>query len=164
MCKEAFLEAMSKASNTVNVITTDGLVGRSGVTVSAMCSVSADRPTVLVCVHHLSPAAYAIRENGVFCVNVLKDDQSHISDTFAGRIKRDDGDKFGCADWARLETGSPVLGGALAAFDCRLVQATRWDTHWMFLGEVVGVDSEDEPAMPLLHVQRSYATPQLSAA
>ncbi len=164
MCKEAFLEAMSKASNTVNVVTTDGLVGSSGVTVSAMCSVSADRPTVLVCVHHLSPAAYAIRENGVFCVNVLKDDQSHISDTFAGRLKREDGDKFGCAAWNKLETGSPVLGDGLAAFDCKLVQATRWDTHWMFLGEVVAVATEDDTAMPLIHVQRSYATPQLAVA
>jgi len=164
MCKEAFREAMSRASNTVNVVATDGLVGRSGVTVSAMCSVSADRPTVLVCIHHLSPAAYAIRENGVFCVNVLKQGQSDISDTFAGRIRREDGDKFGCAEWGRLQTGSPVLDGALAAFDCRLVQATRWDTHWMFLGEVEAVASSDESDLPLLHVQRSYATPQFAAA
>ena len=81
-----FLNGMSHAACTVNVVTTDGPAGRAGVTVSAMSSVSADtdKPTLLVCVHHMSPAATAIVENRVFCVNVLRDDQSHISDTFAG--------------------------------------------------------------------------------
>ena len=81
-----FLEGMSHAACTVNIVTTDGAAGRAGVTVSAMASVSADSewPTLLVCVHHLSPAAARIVENGVLCVNVLRDDQSYISDTFAG--------------------------------------------------------------------------------
>ncbi|EBA01956.1 flavin reductase-like, FMN-binding protein [Rhodobacterales bacterium HTCC2150] len=87
--RQGFLTGMSCAACTVNIVTTDGPAGRAGVTVSAMSSVSADtpKPTLLVCVHHLSPAADLILENGVFCVNVLRDDQGYISDTFAGRFK-----------------------------------------------------------------------------
>ena len=55
--REKFIGGMSHAAATVNVVTTDGLAGRGGVTVSAMSSVSADtpRPTLLVCINHQSP-------------------------------------------------------------------------------------------------------------
>jgi flavin reductase (DIM6/NTAB) family NADH-FMN oxidoreductase RutF len=84
--RRRFLIGMSHAACTVNVVTTDGAAGRHGVTVSAMVSVSADtpQPTLLVCIHHLSPVADALLKNGVFCVNVLREDQAHISDSFAG--------------------------------------------------------------------------------
>jgi len=85
--RQRFLLGMSHAACTVNVVTTDGAAGRHGVTVSAMVSVSADtpQPTLLVCIHHRSAVAAAVLANGVFCVNVLRDDQAHISDNFAGR-------------------------------------------------------------------------------
>src|SRR3954453_22938383 len=99
--RQRFLNGMGLAASTVNVVTTEGPAGRHGVTVSAMASVSADasRPTLLICVHERSPAAQAIIDNGIFCVNVLRDDQSFISDCFAGRIKTADGNKFSCTDW-----------------------------------------------------------------
>ena len=40
--REAFLQGMSRAVATVNIVTTDGAAGQAGVTVSAMSSVSAD--------------------------------------------------------------------------------------------------------------------------
>lgn len=161
---EKFLEAMSNASTSVNIVTTGGSAGRAGVTISAMCSVSADHPTVLVCVHHLSPAARMIEENGVFCVNLLTAEQSHISDTFAGRIKREDGDKFGCADWISMATGSPGLVGALVSFDCTVVQKMRWDTHHVYLGEVVDIERVGDDALPLIYACRSYGAPQFQIA
>lgn len=158
---DKFLDAMSNASTSVNIVTTDGSAGRVGVTISAMCSVSADHPTVLVCVHHLSPAAKMIEENGVFCVNLLAAEQSHISDTFAGRIKRDDGNKFGCAEWISMATGSPGLVGAVASFDCTVVQKMTWDTHHVFLGEVVDIERVGDDVLPLIYACRSYGSPSL---
>lgn len=161
---ELFLEAMSKASTSVNIITTDGRTGRVGVTVSAMCSVSADRPTVMVCVHHMSPAAPLIQENGVFCVNMLTDEQSYISDTFAGRLKTEDGNKFSCAEWHPMATGCPGLVGSLVSFDCTLVQQMRWDTHHMFLGEVVDIEHAGDEALPLLYACRAYGSPNFETS
>ena len=40
--RQRFLDGMSQAAATVNVVTTDGPAGRYGVTVSAMSSVSAE--------------------------------------------------------------------------------------------------------------------------
>jgi flavin reductase (DIM6/NTAB) family NADH-FMN oxidoreductase RutF len=158
---DKFLEAMSSASTSVNIVTTDGSAGRAGVTISAMCPVSADHPTVLVCVHHLSPAAKLIEENGVFCVNLLTTEQSNISDIFAGRLERNGGDKFSCAEWISMATGSPGLVGALASFDCTVVQKMRWDTHYVYLGEVVDIERVGDDALPLIYGYRSYGSPSL---
>ena len=49
--RESFIAAMRCAASTVTVVTTAGDAGRCGVTVSAMSSISADPPSVLICVN-----------------------------------------------------------------------------------------------------------------
>jgi flavin reductase (DIM6/NTAB) family NADH-FMN oxidoreductase RutF len=155
--KERFLDGMASAACTVNVVTTDGPAGRHGVTVSAMSSVSADTdsPTLLVCVNRLSRSAQAIIDNGVFCVNVLRDDQSFISDTFAGRRTREDGDKFGCTTWATQSTGAPRVVDPLVAFDCRLVSHLEVGTHYVMFGAVEDLFM-GQAGSPLIYANRSY--------
>ena len=155
--RSKFLEGMSHAACTVNIVTTDGPAGRAGVTVSAMASVSADsaRPTLLVCVHHLSPAASKIVENGILCVNVLRDDQSYISDTFAGRFKDEVGDKFDCAEWIAMPSGAPRIVDPLVAFDCRLLSSERVGTHHIFLCEVHDLHVT-RGGSPLIYANRAY--------
>jgi flavin reductase (DIM6/NTAB) family NADH-FMN oxidoreductase RutF len=156
-----FIDGMSHAAACVNVVTTDGPAGRFGVTVSAMSSISADgeRPTVLVCVHHQSRSAAAIIQNGAFCVNVLRDDQSEIADCFAGRSRRDDGDTFGCARWVRESTGALRLADPLAAFDCRVVSAERVGTHHIFIGAVENVIATGA-GKALIYANRAFGTTQ----
>ncbi len=155
-----FLQGMSCAANTVNVVTTDGVAGRAGVTVSAMASVSADgdAPTMLVCVHHLAAAAQTILDNGCFCTNILRDDQSFISDTFAGRLTTKDGDKFSCADWMAMKTGAPRVKDPLTAFDCRVKSSERVGTHFVFVGEVQEIFVASG-GNPLIFANRSYGSP-----
>jgi len=161
-----FLGGMSYAAATVNIVTTNGPGGRAGVTVSAMSSVSADtaRPTLLVCVHHLAPAAAAILENGIFCVNVLRDDQSYISDTFAGRFNEQISDKFDCAQWTTQVTGAPRVIDPLVAFDCRMMSHSRIGTHYVFFGEVEDIFTA-ERGSPLIYANRAYgATSRIDPA
>ncbi len=162
LLRDRFLEAMSRAATSVSVVTTDGPAGRAGVTVSAMCSVSADRPSLLVCVHHLSPACAAIKANGNFCVNVLGAAQSPISDTFAGRLPAPGGDKFACAEWRRLATGAPALDAPLAAFDCTLMKHVEWGSHFVLIGDIV--DVETDAGTPLIYVHRGYGVAQPAPA
>jgi flavin reductase (DIM6/NTAB) family NADH-FMN oxidoreductase RutF len=112
--RERFLSAMGKVAS-VNVVTTDWPAGRSGVTVSEMSSVSADgeNPTILVCVNRQGTAAGPIVENGVFCVNILRDDQSYISDRFAGRHGVGI-DKFSGVHLAGNSTGAPWILDSLS--------------------------------------------------
>lgn len=158
--KEDFLKAMSRAANSVCVITTDGRAGRAGVTVSAMTSVSVDtpKPSLLVCVHSMSPACDAIQRNQVFCANLLASHQASVSDSFAGRTGAKGDEKFKGASWTCGETGVPRLIGALASFDCNVMQDVLVGSHRIFIGEAVAISSADGGA-PLLYFDRDYAMP-----
>lgn len=126
--RQRFLDGMSTIAAGVHVVTTDGPEGWAGVTVTAMTSVSADgeAPTLLVCLHHQSAAAPLILGNKVFCVNVLRADQAHVSDAFAGRFRQPNKDKFATGSWTTMRTGAPRLANPLAAFDCaRLAPSGR---------------------------------------
>ncbi len=153
MKQQLFLEGMSHAACTVSVITTDGPGGRAGVTVSAMTSVSADPPTLLVCVHHLSPACEKLKANGVLCVNVLSEDQSEISDTFAGRIPVTD--KFSCAEWITRTTGAPNLEKALITFDCLVRNHFQVGTHFIFIAEPLDIHIRQQ-GNALIYANRAY--------
>jgi flavin reductase len=156
-----FLEAMSCAAATVTIVTTDGPSGRAGITVSAMVPVSADgdKPTLLICVNRGSSSAAALLANGRFCVNVLRDDQSWISDAFSRRSPMADNDKFGCARWTAMASGAPRLADPLAAFDCRLVECRSVGTHDILLGSVEEVFLS-APGAPLVYANRAYASLQ----
>jgi flavin reductase len=151
-----FLDGMSRAAFCVNVVTTNGPAGRACVTVSAMSSVSADggNPTVLVCIHHQSRTAAAILENGTFCVNILREDQSEIAARLGGRIKLDDDDKFASGQWVEDGANAPRLADAVVAFDCRVVSAERVGTHHIFIGAVTSVAVGSGTA--LIYGGRSY--------
>jgi flavin reductase len=150
----AFLNGMRKAASSVCVVTTDGRGGRFGVTVSSMTSVSTEPPSVLICVKMDNLVASAIAQNKVFCVNMLREDQHDISDTFAGR-KEATIDRFSCAAWSTLETRSPALTNAASVFDCVLADTHSFGSHIVFIGRVVSVQN-DADAETLVYHNRSY--------
>jgi len=156
--RASFLEGMSRAATFVAVATTDGEAGRYGVTVSSLTSVSADgdQPSLLLCVHHLSPVGAAILKNRAFCANLLAEDQQDLSNLFAGRGgSADHADRFTGTPWDAGEIGQPCLDGATATFECRLATALLWETHHIMVGRVVSVRLSDKPSA-LLYGQRAY--------
>lgn len=159
--KEAYLFAMSRAANSVTVVTTDGPAGRQGATVSAMCSVSVDgpAPSLLVCLHSGSRTAQAVAANGAFCANLLTEAQLAISECFAGRDTAPRETKFACANWHQLRTGAPVLNGALAAFDCTVKDVQAVASHQVFIGELQDVECTGT-GQPLVYQNRTYGRTQ----
>jgi flavin reductase (DIM6/NTAB) family NADH-FMN oxidoreductase RutF len=151
---DRFREAMRRMASGVSVVTTDGPAGRFCVTVSSMCSLSLEPPSVLACVHHMSPALQAIIDNGAFCANVLRVEQALVSDSFAGRLLELKDDKFACAEWEKLATGSPVLRDALIAFDCRLSREVEFGSHRILMGTVVDLVARE--GNPLIYADRGY--------
>jgi flavin reductase (DIM6/NTAB) family NADH-FMN oxidoreductase RutF len=152
-----FLEGMSRASTFVAVATTDGPGGRCGVTISSLTSVSADgdHPSLLACIHHLSPAATAILKNRAFCANLLQQGQQDVADCFAGRGGEDQAERFARMPWDSGPLGQPRLDGATAVFECRLATAMLWETHHIIVGRVMGVRLSQGPHA-LLYGQRAY--------
>jgi len=153
--REAFIGAMGRVVSSVTIVATDGDAGRFGVTVSAMSSVSADPPLILACINRRSPACRAIAENRVFSVNVLSTEQRGVAQTFAGRSPTGAPFDFGCAEWLVQYSGAPILEGAVAAFDCRLLIFYDAGSHRIFIGEVI--EAFAGPGEPLLYGNRGYA-------
>ena len=155
--RAAFMEGMSRAATFVAVATTDGEGGRAGVTVSSLTSVSADgeMPSLLLCIHHQSPAASAILKNRAFCANLLAEDQQDHANLFAGRSTTDRAERFDRIAWEAGGIGQPILSGATAAFECRLATALLWETHHILVGRVASVLLSDN-ASALLYGQRAY--------
>jgi flavin reductase len=135
----AFREAMARLGAAVNVITTAGPAGRAGFTATAVCSVSDQPPTLLVCLNRRSRGTPVLRENGVFCVNTLAADQEMIADLFAGRTGAAGEERFKAGEWMALSTGSPVLRSAAVSFDCRTIDVKAVATHNVFFAVVEAV-------------------------
>jgi flavin reductase len=153
--RKAFLDAMSRAATGVTVVASDGELGRRGQTVSAMCSVSADPPSLLVCLNRKSQLVAAIEAHGVFSVSVLRADQKRLADSFAGRPSpHDKAYDFDRVRWETAVTGSPLLASAIAKFDCRLLEAHTIGTHTIYIGEVVA--SSAAKGKPLVYASRGY--------
>ena len=152
--KDAYRDGMARLAAAVNVITSDGPAGLGGFTASAVCSVTDDPPTLLVCVNLSSRQNEILRGNGVLCVNTLAADQADIAALFSTRDVAID-TRYGSGQWSTLETGAPVLEGAVAAFDCRIVERLEKGTHAIILCEVQAVKTGGE-AWPLVYFGRGY--------
>lgn len=137
--KAQYREAMSRLSTAVNVITTDGIAGLAGVTASAVCSVTDDPPTLLVCINRASRAHGIFRQNGVLCVNVLCGEHEPVSALFAGSPPMAMADRFTQGQWGALVTGAPVWEEAAVSFDCVITDVSEVGTHSVLFGRVEGL-------------------------
>ena len=155
--KQDFINAMSVAATGVNLITTDGRAGRFGVTVSAMCSVSADPPMLLACINRRSPVCSAILSNQVYCVNVLSTRQRNLADSFAGRAGQTKPYDFSSGQWERSVSAVPRLTDATSTFDCVLEHAYDAGSHTIFVGRVTAATEGNDS--PLLYTDRNYGFP-----
>jgi flavin reductase (DIM6/NTAB) family NADH-FMN oxidoreductase RutF len=148
---------MRSAVTGVNLVTTDGTAGRHGLTVASMASVSADPEMLLVCIARRSPLLPAIREHGAFAVNALGAHQADLADRFAGRPFEGESYDFGAATWEPGATGSPLLIGAAARFDCLLASTVEAGSHTIVIGDVLAADRGAVPA--LAYSRREYSRP-----
>ena len=152
--RESYRESMARLAAAVNVITTDGPAGPGGFTASAVCSVTDDPPTLIVCLNMASRQNEIIRMNQVLCVNTLASSQGDIAALFSTK-ELPIAERFAAGRWSTLATGSPVLEGAIAAFDCRVVERLERGTHTVIFCEVDAVRSSPD-AEPLIYVDRGY--------
>ncbi len=150
--RDAFIAAMRQVAATVTVVTTDGPAGQAGATVSAFTSLSADPPSVLVCLKADSRIAKAVQANGVFCVNVLPEDAAEIARAFAGAFDHERKNRFEGLDVTTTEFG-PILPRA-TAFTCSLSHRHKHGSHAICIGDVTGISNAGEK--PLTYMSGTF--------
>lgn len=155
---EDFKVAMRSLAATVTLVTAGRDGNRSGLAVTAACSLSMDPPSMVVCVNQSSNTHDRIVEEGHFGVNLLSsgDDHQDLVMLFSDSSKIGE-DKFSSGEWLRIGDSAPLLADTLASIDCKVVNSVRMGTHTMFIGEVRKVLNHPEHS-PLLYANRQFAT------
>ena len=123
-----------------------------GFTANAFASVSAEPPTVLICVNRDASAHPLISQSSIFCVNILALEQRELARRFADSSAR--ATRFNGLAVRAAATGAPVIEGVLAFLDCRLVEEYTAGTHTLFLGTVVA--SGTRTGRPLGYFDAGY--------
>lgn len=122
-----------------------------GMAVGSFTSVSLDPPLVAFFPDRGSSSWPRIERAGRFCVNVLADDQEHLSRRFAARIA----DKFEGLDYRMSDSGLPVLADVVAWIECTLHAVHEAGDHFIVLGQVDSLDVARD-SHPLLFVRGKY--------
>ena len=143
--KDFFRQVMGEFTTGVTVVTTRSHEGLAGLTVNSFTSVSLDPPLVLICIDLYSTALPFIRASGNFAVNVLTSEQEALSRCFA-TISAERYEHFCHASYHTATSGSPIIDGALAFIDSRIVAEYPGGDHAIFLGQVVAMGINGQAA------------------
>lgn len=134
-----YREAMARLGAAVSVVTTTDSQGDVGITISAVCSVTDDPATLLVCINRSGHYYQRFRQSDCLCVNILAQEQEAFSRLFSGQGHVSMPERFAAGAWHRLLTGAPALEGASASLDCKISQCADVGTHTVFFCTVQAI-------------------------
>jgi flavin reductase len=154
MNPDHFKLGMRRLAAGVSLITTVNGGARHGLVATAVNSVTADPPTLLVCINKNASAHNHVAEAGLLCVNILADEHEAIAGRFSSSVDREK--RFDEGEWREIVTGAPALVNSLVSFDCEVRQVVPYQSHSIFLAEIVGVELWSETVSPLLYLDGKY--------
>ena len=135
--EELFRSAMRRLASTVTIVTSAGPEGRSGMTATAVTSLTADPPALLVCVNRSASLHASLHMHSPFCINLLNPDHADLSFAFGGRVAPEERFEFG--DWADDAGGTPYLLDAQSNLFCTVDAMLDYGTHTIFVGKITSI-------------------------
>jgi len=157
---DTFRNAMARFTNGVTAITTTENGVPFGLIATSVCSLSADPPTILVCVNRTASAHDVILRVRRFAVNLLSANQKDVAKRFASTRGAD---RFDDAHWV-TDRGAPVLNGCVVSLDCKVIATHNGYSHTIVVGEIIGSETHpDDSAHCLLWHQRNFASSAVTA-
>ncbi len=151
---EQLRAAMRAWTSGVTVVTAARGSEQHGMTVSSFTSISLDPPLIIISLQDSTRTRELVYHAQAFGVTILAGDQQSIADRFAGRGPEAENRMAGI-ETETLMTGSPLIKGGLASFDCRVKQSMVVGPNTLFIGEVVSV-SGNGAGKPLVYHDRKY--------
>nr|WP_205782311.1 flavin reductase [Methylobacterium sp. XJLW] len=116
---DEFRRCMREVPGAVAIITCGEPGERTGLTATAVCSLTDAPPTLLVCVNGTASAHPVICRTARFAVNILAEADLAVAGLFAGRTGLKGEDRFDQLTCTQAPDGSPIIEDALASFDVR---------------------------------------------
>lgn len=149
---ERFRKVLGVFPTGVVVVTAIDREGKPvGLTVNSFTSVSLEPPLVAFLPAKSSTSFPAIRDAGVFCVNVLALDQVQLCRSFAAKGT----EKFAGVRWRPAPSGSPILNDVIGWIDCDIEMVTETGDHFIVIGRVLDLDIESHRS-PLIFYRGAY--------
>jgi len=152
--RETFAEIMASFPSGVAIVTTLDEAGEpKGLTTSAVASVSAEPPLLLVCVDFTSRTLPALRAGGRFLVNFMRAGTAELCRLFASKAEN----KFAAVAWRPTESGMPLLReDAIAWAECVTVQEVEAGDHVVLVGQVEAGEPPAAGEQPLVYYRRVW--------
>jgi flavin reductase (DIM6/NTAB) family NADH-FMN oxidoreductase RutF len=123
-----------------------------GMTATAVCSVSATPPILLVSLTAASRTAQGVAEAGAFAVHLVPHAGRRHAEQFASRNLHFQDVKYATTADKRI----PVLSEVLGWFLCQVEHTLTVADHIIFVGRVLQCELKDRSPDPLLYFDRSY--------
>ncbi len=149
-----FRNLMRHQAGAVTIIAVGEAGDRTGLTATAMCSLTDTPPMLLICVNRRASAHAPIKLRQCFSVNVLARDQQDLARRFSTNSVKGEM-RFDADAWETLTTGSPILRNAIASFDCELVDEHSFETHSIFIGRIRDGNFREDTE-PLLYFRGDF--------
>lgn len=134
----AYRDAIGSFTTGVTVVTSFGENGPSGLTASAICSLSIDPLLMLVCLDRGSRTLRAIEQSRRLGVNVLGRDQEELARGFA--LKGPEHEKFSGVGWTD-RGGLPQLDGVVAWLAGDVTELMPGGDHLIAVTAITDVDA-----------------------
>jgi len=148
----SFRDVIRHLASGVTVITSSLHGDPVGLTATAVCSVSATPPQLLISLTATSRTAQGVGESGRFAVHLLPHHGRKQADQFASRGSHFDGVRYAKHRGSDL----PVLADAFGWFVCEVEQKIPAADHIIFIGRVVECELREKAPDPLVYFDRGY--------
>lgn len=147
---DSFRRVMRALAGTVTVISTENEGGLYGFTATAVCSICAEPPTLMIAVNRTARTHAHITRKSAFAVNIMAEDQKDVADLFGRKAD----DVFDSVPHRISENGVPVIREAAATIECRIDQVLDVGTHSLFFGRIERAEASGKA--PLIYYDGQY--------
>jgi flavin reductase (DIM6/NTAB) family NADH-FMN oxidoreductase RutF len=130
-----FGDAMRQIARGICLVTYGTGDEGAGVTATSVSTLSADPPTLIVCVDRSASIYQSLARAAPFGVSVLSASQREFADRFSGGADLK-GERLRGARWRTLPAGIRVLWDASAAFECEVEDVVDRHAHAIVIGRV----------------------------
>lgn len=147
-------DAMRCFASSVSIISTSDVDNNHyAMTATAVCSVSLEPESMLVCVNKNTLFNSIIGNMDLFSVNLLTAEQVSQSNACAGGLPQDN--RVNEDEWEVMDDGLVILKDAQANIMCRKTELFSYGTHNILIGDVYRI-LIDKDIDPLLYMDGKY--------
>jgi len=149
-----YRQVLGSFATGVAVVTTKYEQEYFGLTINSFTSVSLDPMLIQINIAKNTTSHELIASSQVFAVNILAEDQKHLSNIFSGAPPAE---RFDHVTTWETRSGCPVIEGSLAFIDVRVTATCDGGDHTIFIAEVLEMQTLRDDARPLLYYRGKYA-------